>query len=48
MHPKFGKGMVKEITGSGADARIFIAFDEKGTKELSLALAPIVKMEDEA
>ena len=47
-HPKFGAGTVEEITGSGADARILIAFDRAGRKELSLAVAPIVKMEEEA
>ena len=47
MHPKFGSGTVLEVAGSGAEARIFIDFDSKGRKELSLALAPIVKMEEE-
>ena len=47
MHPKFGTGTVQEITGNGADARIFISFDQKGVKELSLAVAPIVKMEEQ-
>ena len=48
MHPKFGNGTVREITGAGADARIFIDFDRIGRKELSLALAPIVKAEEQA
>ena len=48
MHPKFGSGVVQKITGYGADARIFIDFGEKGTKELSLAVAPIVKTEEQA
>ena len=47
-HPKFGNGTVKRITGSGADARIIIDFDERGEKELSLAVAPIIKTEEEA
>ena len=47
-HPKFGNGTVERITGSGADARIFIDFDERGMKELSLAVAPIIKTEEEA
>ena len=47
MHPKFGNGTVREITGSGADARIFIEFDIKGMKELALAVAPIVKTEEQ-
>ena len=46
MHPKFGTGVVQKITGSGSDARILIAFDQRGTKELSLAVAPIVKVND--
>ena len=47
MHPKFGSGTVRDITGNGAEARIFIDFDGKGRKELSLALAPIVKTEEQ-
>ncbi len=46
-HPKFGFGYVKEVTGSGAEARIRIAFDSAGEKELSLAVAPIVKVGEE-
>ena len=48
MHPKFGNGTVLDVTGTGAEARIFIEFDSKGRKELSLALAPIVKTEEQA
>ena len=47
-HPKFGFGRVQEVTGGGADARIRILFDTAGEKELSLTLAPIVKLEEEA
>ena len=46
-HPKFGFGQVLEVSGSGADARIRILFDGTGEKMLSLAVAPIVKVEDE-
>ena len=46
LHKKFGAGVVREITGSGADARISIAFTAYGTKEFSMAIAPIVKLED--
>ena len=46
-HPKFGHGKVQEITGSGAEARIRIRFEKAGERELSLAVAPIVKMEEE-
>ena len=46
-HPKFGFGQVLDVSGSGADARIRILFDGTGEKLLSLAVAPIVKVEDE-
>ena len=48
MHPKFGTGKVRQITGSGSDARIVIDFGPNGTRELSLAVAPIVKVEEES
>jgi DNA helicase-2/ATP-dependent DNA helicase PcrA len=47
-HPKFGFGKVLEISGNGAEARIRVQFDQSGEKTLSLAVAPIVKVEDEA
>ena len=46
-HPKFGTGTVISISGRGKDARIRIAFDEKGEKELALAIAPIIRIEEE-
>ena len=46
-HPKFGFGKVIDIFGNGAEARIRIVFDQHGEKTLSLAVAPIVKVEDE-
>ena len=46
IHPKFGTGTVQKLTGNGADARIWIEFEGKGLKELSLAIAPIVKVSD--
>ncbi len=46
LHRKFGGGVVQEVRGSGADARIVIAFTAYGTKEFSLAIAPIVKVEE--
>ena len=45
LHRKFGEGVVQEVKGSGSDARIVIAFTAYGTKEFSLAIAPIVKIE---
>lgn len=38
-HKKFGKGVVKRVSGSGDDARVTIDFYNAGTKELLLALA---------
>ena len=46
-HPKFGFGSVLEVSGSGAEARIRVLFEGTGEKTLSLAVAPIVKVEDE-
>ena len=47
MHRKFGEGRVVQTTGKGAEARIQIEFTAYGVKEFSLAIAPIVKLEDE-
>lgn len=46
-HRKFGPGAVIRVSGSGADARIMIRFDDTqvGVRELALSIAPIVKME---
>ena len=46
LHRKFGAGVVREITGHGADARIRIEFTAYGLKEFALSIAPIVKLED--
>ena len=46
LHRKFGEGTVQAVRGAGADARIQIAFTAYGTKEFSLAIAPIVKIEE--
>ncbi len=45
LHRKFGEGTVQQVTGSGGDARIQIAFTSYGTREFSLSIAPIVKIE---
>jgi DNA helicase-2/ATP-dependent DNA helicase PcrA len=45
MHRKFGEGIVKELVGSGADARVRIEFISYGIKEFNLSLAPIIKLE---
>ena len=47
MHPKFGTGTVTELSGSGVNARIMIRFDDGHERTLSLAVAPIVRMEEE-
>ena len=46
LHRKFGVGVVQEVRGKGADARIVISFTAYGTKEFSLAIAPIAKVEE--
>ena len=46
-HPKFGTGVVNEVSGTGKDARIRITFENGGEKELALIMAPIVKVEEE-
>ena len=45
MHRKFGEGIVKELVGSGPDARVRIEFISYGIKEFNLSLAPIIKLE---
>ena len=47
-HAKFGTGTVQSVSGSGKDARIRILFESGSEKELALAIAPIIRMEDEA
>ena len=46
LHRKFGEGTVQRVQGSGAEARIMIAFTAYGTKEFSLSIAPIVKIDE--
>ena len=46
LHRKFGEGTVQSVQGSGADARILIVFTAYGTKEFSLSIAPIVKVDE--
>ena len=46
MHRKFGKGVVREVTGSGDSARISIVFPVFGEKTFALSIAPIVKVEE--
>ena len=46
MHRKFGKGTVREVTGSGENARIAIVFPVFGEKVFALSIAPIVKVEE--
>ena len=45
-HPKFGMGTVLSLSGQGANARIRVGFDRAGERELALAIAPIVKVEE--
>ncbi len=46
MHRKYGEGRVVQLSGSGADTLIAIVFSNGDLREFSLAIAPIVKMED--
>ena len=46
IHRKLGEGVVQEVKGSGADARVVIAFTAYGTKEFSVSIAPIVKVDE--
>ena len=46
LHRKFGKGVVREVTGSGENARIAIVFPVFGEKVFALSIAPIVKVEE--
>ena len=45
-HPKFGKGVIREVTGSGDAARLHIVFPVFGVKVLAQSIAPIVKIEE--
>lgn len=45
-HRKFGEGTVTEMKGTGADARLTIDFIAYGVKELSLSIAPIVRIDE--
>ena len=46
MHRKYGKGTVREVTGTGENARISILFPVFGEKVFALSIAPIVKVEE--
>ena len=46
LHRKFGKGVVREVSGSGENARIAIVFPVFGEKVFALSIAPIVKVEE--
>lgn len=46
LHRKFGKGIVRKISGEGTSARICIDFPVFGEKQFSLSIAPIVKLDD--
>ena len=46
LHRKFGKGVVREVSGTGENARIAIVFPVFGEKVFALSIAPIVKVEE--
>ncbi|HVL98617.1 MAG TPA: DNA helicase PcrA [Egibacteraceae bacterium] len=43
LHPRFGPGLVLELSGSHGKEEALIRFDESGTKRLLLAYAPLVR-----
>ena len=47
LHRKFGVGRVVKLIGTGSDARIEIEFTVYGVKQFALAIAPIVKLEED-
>ena len=44
-HPSFGAGVIIDISGEGEKAEATINFTGTGTKHLSLAWAPLKKIE---
>ena len=47
MHPQFGKGTVKAVSGSGRNAVLTIEFDKSGTRRLSAGYAPLTLTEED-
>ena len=43
-HAKFGEGMVLSVLSAGNDAKVSVAFDSVGTKNLMAALAGLKKI----
>lgn len=43
-HPKFGEGMVLSVLPAGNDAKVSVAFDSVGTKNLMAAIAGLKKI----
>ncbi len=43
IHPKFGPGMIAELSGEGEKAEATVDFEEAGRKHLVLAYAPLVR-----
>ena len=48
IHRKFGEGTVVGVSGEGPAARVQIDFIALGVKEFAVAIAPIVKLEEDA
>lgn len=44
-HPAFGDGVVLAISGAGAQAEVTVSFEGSGRKHLSLAWAPLTRIE---
>ena len=43
MHRFFGKGIVTGVTGSGAESKVTVSFEQRGEKIFPVATAPIIK-----
>lgn len=43
-HPKFGEGVIIDLSGSGENAEATVRFRDVGTKHLALAWAPLTKL----
>ena len=43
-HPRFGKGIVLNSTGTGAEETVTVAFDGEGVKKLQASAANLVKV----
>ena len=43
-HPKFGEGVIIEVSGKGEATEVTVRFRESGTKRLALSFAPLTRV----